>query len=120
MLDYLDLPFYERQLIYEFLQGQLKWEFLIKKKFAPVLAWIKNPTYRSNYGLYEVKTPMFGHFGCNTKFCLSQFTSSHDHYKYTISYNHVTNYSYGICKCRNPRCSASQRFKYLDNTILQL
>ena len=50
MLNYLDLPIYDRELIYSFIQGQYYFEIRSEheKKFKPVLDWIKKPTYLSN------------------------------------------------------------------------
>lgn len=48
MLDYLDLPFYERQLIYEFLQHQLAYEQHVKK-FKACLDQLIYPADRIEY-----------------------------------------------------------------------
>ena len=51
MLDYLDLPIYDRELIYSFLKHQLAHEAYEKhiKNFKPTLDFIKNPCYNGKY-----------------------------------------------------------------------
>ena len=44
MLDYLDLPIYDRAQIFEFLQHQYAYEAHVKK-FTSTLEFIKNPQY---------------------------------------------------------------------------
>ena len=51
MLDYLELPIYVRQNIYEFLRHQLAYEQHVKK-FATTLNFIKNPVYTTNVQKY--------------------------------------------------------------------
>ena len=72
MLDYLDLPIYDRELIYSFIQGQCYFEICSahEKKFKPVLDWINNPVYIESYTrTYKIVnkfilTPITIHFDC--------------------------------------------------------
>ena len=51
MLDYLNLPIYDHELIYSFIQGQCYFEIRSahEKKFKAVLDWINNPVYIESY-----------------------------------------------------------------------
>ena len=51
MLDYLNLPIYDRELIYTYLKYQLAYERHIKhfEKFKSTLDFIKNPCYDGVY-----------------------------------------------------------------------
>ena len=52
MLNYLDLPIYDRELIYSYLKHQLAHEAFVKhcEKFKSTLDFIKNPCYNGKYG----------------------------------------------------------------------
>ena len=52
MLDYLDLPIYDRELIYSLLKHQLAYEVYMNHftKFKSTLDFIKNPCYNGKYG----------------------------------------------------------------------
>ena len=71
MLDYLELPIYDRELIYSYLKHQLAYEKHIKN-FKPTLDFIKNPCYN---GKYFDTQPYISRFKNNliyTKFYLYQ------------------------------------------------